>query len=249
MVNKKIKKITVTLLAALFWLGVWELTAFAVDLGFIIPRVGETVLALLSLVGKASFWKSVSASLFRVLLGFVLGVIIGILLAFLCNKFYVIHALISPIMKIIKATPVASFILVLWFLIGSESVPVAIALLMVAPIIWQNLIDGFASIDNTLDEVCSVFQVSYLKKLKILIVPTLLNFLLPALVSACGLAWKSGIAAEIITYTENSLGRDILNAKNYFESAEMFALTIVVILLSILIEKLLRLTVKAVRKA
>lgn len=228
----------------LFWLAVWEITALIIDLEFVFPRLSDTFVALILLLGEGDFWISIALSLGRIILGFVIGVILGIALSLLCNLSSVVNSVISPIMTVIKATPVASFILVLWFIIGSGSVPIAIACLMVMPIIWQNLSDGYKATDKNLEEVCLVFSIDYLTKLRILIIPTLAKFLLPAMLSASGLAWKAGIAAEIIAYTENSLGRDILNAKNSFESAEMFAITVVVALLSIGIERGIKILLK-----
>ena len=242
--SRTVKSLIKGAFVLLFWLAVWEIAALIIDLEFVFPRVSDTFIALILLLGEGDFWISIALSLGRIILGFVIGVILGIALSLLCNLSSVVNSVISPIMTVIKATPVASFILVLWFIIGSGSVPIAIACLMVMPIIWQNLSDCYKATDKNLEEVCLVFSIDYLTKLRILIIPTLAKFLLPAMLSASGLAWKAGIAAEIIAYTENSLGRDILNAKNSFESAEMFAITVVVALLSIGIERGIKILLK-----
>ena len=111
---------------------------------------------------------------------------------------------------------------------------------MVAPIVWQNLEEGFLSIDKELDEVCKIYSVSPKKRLKILIFPTLIKYLIPSVLTSAGLSWKAGIAAEIISYTSNSIGKEIYLAKAYFESGKMFAWTIIVVFLSILIEYLIK---------
>ena len=56
-------------------------------------------------------------------------------------------------------------------------------------------------------------------------------------VSAMGLAWKSGIAAEVLSQPSLAIGTNLYNSKVYLETAELFAWTLVVILLSLLIEK------------
>lgn len=241
-----VKKASRFLIALLFWLTVWELSALIVDLEFIFPRISNTFCALLQLIFTKEFWISIILSLLRIIYGLILGVIIGIIAAFICNKYKFGEAIISPAMTVIKSTPVASVIMLLWFIIGSKSVPIAIALLMVTPIIWQNVLDGFNAIEKDLSEVCDVFRFSAFKRLRILTIPTLTRFLLPAIATASGLAWKSGVAAEIITYTEKSIGKEIIDAKNGFDGAEMFALTLCVIVLSVLIEKIIKVSVKAV---
>ena len=236
--KKTIKNALYTLISVAFWLIVYELFARRVDLGFIIPGLKDTVTEFLKLFMDIEFYKSVLTSLLRIVTGYALGAVLGIILALISFALRPVNYLLSPLMTTLKATPVASFILVIWFLLGGHIVPIAIALIMVMPIIYQNLIDGQKAIDPKLTEVCSVYNIGYMRRLKILIFPTLMKFLIPGLVTSCGLAWKSGIAAEIICYTKDSLGQSIVDAKNYFESARMFALTAVVIILSIIIEKL-----------
>ena len=138
----------------------------------------------------------------------------------------------------------ASFIMILWILLGAESVPVAIAVLMVMPIVWQNCIDGYRSLDPMLSEVTALYRVPFFKRLRIFIIPSLMRYLLPALVSAFGFSWKAGIAAEIIAYTARSIGREISNAKNFFYGAEMYAWTLTVILLSLFFEKIIHLLIE-----
>ena len=227
-----------SVLGVAFWLILYELFSNRIDLGFILPGLKETFIEFFALFGDAEFYKSVYSSLFRIVIGYALGSVLGIILALLSFRIKLIYYTLSPLMTVIKATPVASFILVIWFLLGGHLVPIAIALIMVMPIIYQNLMDGQSAIDPALSEVCNVYRVSYPRKLRILIFPTLMKFLVPGLIASCGLAWKSGIAAEIICYTKGSLGQSIVDAKNYFESARMFAVTAVVIILSIIIEKL-----------
>jgi NitT/TauT family transport system permease protein len=107
---------------------------------------------------------------------------------------------------------------------------------MVMPIIWQNLCDGFSAIDKNLSEVCDVFEFSRKKRIKLLVLPTLQKYFTPAFLTSIGLAWKSGIAAEIISYTKNSIGKNILDSKNVFDGDVMLAWTLTVVLLSLVLE-------------
>ncbi len=236
------------MIAALFWIGVWQTLALILDLGFVFPRFDDTVVKFFGLLITGSFWMTILLSLLRILLGFLIGALLGCLLAPLTHHIEIARAIISPAMTVIRSTPVASFILVLWCLIGKSFVPTAIGVLMVAPIVWQNLMDGYGAVSRELDEVCFIYRLSTMKKIRLLVLPTLMKFLLPALVTASALAWKSGIAAEIIVYAKNSIGREITDAKNFFESELMFAWTIAVVLLSILIELLIKRLGKVVQK-
>ena len=70
-------------------------------------------------------------------------------------------------------------------------------------------------------------------------VPTVLPYFRSALTSALGLGWKAGIAAEVLTVPQRSIGKMIYESKLYLESTSLFAWTLTVILLSLLIERIL----------
>ena len=139
-------------------------------------------------------------------------------------------------MAVVKATPVASFIILLLLFLGPVKVPSLITFLIVLPIIWTNLDQGFDSIDPQLAEVAKMYRFSLSKRLRVLIFPSIKPYFLSACKTAIGLAWKAGVAAEIIAMPPNTIGTMIGEAKLYIMSAEMFAWTLTVVLLSIAIE-------------
>jgi NitT/TauT family transport system permease protein len=59
-----------------------------------------------------------------------------------------------------------------------------------------------------------------------------------ACVTALGMAWKSGVAAEVLCQPRKAIGTQLYYAKIYLETENLFAWTAVVVLLSILMEKL-----------
>ncbi len=76
--------------------------------------------------------------------------------------------------------------------------------------------------------------------------PALLPYLLTACVNAVGVAWKSGVAAEIIGLPSRSIGEHLYEAKLYLDTANLFAWTLSIILVSLLTEKI---SLYLVRKA
>ncbi len=244
----KTKKILINLAVFAFWLCVWEICARFIDLEFVLPTVTATASALLTLMGTKEFYITVLSSLIRIFASFILGVIAAIILAILSIKFKAFKVMIMPLMTVAKSTPVAVIILILWLMIGGANVPGAVAILMVLPVVWQNLIDGYDSIDNGLDEVCKIYEFGFLKRMKILVLPAVLKFFFPAIITASGLAWKAGIAAEVICITKNSIGKEIYNAKYILDGPNMFAYTIFVLILSYVIEKAIRFLVERMKR-
>jgi NitT/TauT family transport system permease protein len=176
-------------------------------------------------------------TLLRVCFGLLLGIILGVGLGILAHTSSIVHSILSPFITVIRSTPVASFIVVLWVIFSGDVLSVFVAFLMVMPIIWQSTVDGFNSIDKSLEEVALIFRFGYMKRLRLIVFPALLKFLLPSIITSVGLAWKAEIAAEIIAYTKNSIGQEINDAKYFMETPRVFAWTVIVILFSIILER------------
>ena len=64
-------------------------------------------------------------------------------------------------------------------------------------------------------------------------------FFKSAAVTALGMAWKAGIAAEVLCTPDGTVGKMIAHAKRDIETAELFAWTIAVVAVCFLFEKLL----------
>ena len=232
------------LLPIAFWCAIWQLFALRVNNMFILPDIKHTFIALKELLLSAKSYKIIGNSIIRVLSGLLLGTTLGIVLAVVSCKIKGIYYILSPLMSVIKSTPVASFILILWIYFSGNGLPVIVGVLMVLPIVWQNVLDGYASIDKDLLEVATVFEFSYKKKLTLLFVPAIRKYLTPAIITASGLAWKAEIAAEIIGYTKKSIGQYINDAKYDHNTATVFAWSLIVILLSVILEKITKLLLR-----
>lgn len=243
-----IKEILIGSAILLFWLVIWQLVALTVGVDYVFPSIFSTLKAFVNILGTKVFYVSVTLSVLRILAGFGIGLLVGFCLALLCSHSMIAERLTSPVMRVLKSTPVASFIIILWMMIGGKNVPIAISTIMVLPIIWQNTLDGFSSVDPQLQELAVIYEFGYLKRLRLIVMPTVFRFLLPGIVTSSGLAWKAGIAAEIICMTKNSIGKEIYDSKFILDGPTMFAWTLVVVILSVCIEKIIKLITERIKR-
>lgn len=182
------------------------------------------------------FYIVTGRSLSNILLGTLSAILCACILVVVTSKIRFVHELIHPVMAVVKATPVASFIILSLLFLGPVKVPAFITFLIVLPIVWTNLDQGVKSIDPQLSEVVEMYRFSLSKRLRVLIFPSIKPYFLSACKTAIGLAWKAGVAAEIIAMPRDTIGTMIGEAKLYIMSAEMFAWTLTVVLLSLVIE-------------
>lgn len=240
MQSKALRFLLRFVLPLVFWLSIWQCSALLVNRSFFLPTVPETLSALVDILLSENFFTIVSLTLLRIFSGLILGIILGLALGISAFKSQMVYSLLSPIISVIKATPVASVIILLWISMNGNTLSVLIALLMVLPIIWQNVYDGLSSVDRELSELTYAYEFSFIKKMKILVMPALSSYLIPAVITATGLAFKSEIAAEIIAGVRDSIGQMIYHSKDVLDTAAVFAWTIVGIFFSIIFEKLTR---------
>ena len=242
------KKIAQGLLAAAFWVAVWGLLAFWVDKELFLPSPLAVGKALVSLVPTGTFWNIVGLSLLRVIMGYLPGVLLGTVGGILTAKIKILDWLFSPLLTVVRATPVASFIMLTLLFLGRETVPPFIVFLMVLPIVWANVSEGLKTVDRGLKEVCDLYGLSFSRKMKILYMPHCMPYFSAGVMTSLGLAWKAGIAAEVLCTPKASIGKMVYDARVYLESAEVFAWTMVVVLLSLVLEQILKYFLKRGQK-
>lgn len=234
-VQKSIK----ILLPLVLWLGVWQLFAWQVDQSLLLPGPWEVLERLCRLAGTGEFWATCLVSLGRVFLGGAIGALMGVAVAVLSAWRAPVGWALSPLMKIVRATPVASFILLIWLWCSSNWVPVVIAALMSAPVVWSATAQGIESVDEKLLELARAYRFDPWKTARLVYIPSARSAVAAGCRTAMGLAWKAGVAAEALSRPRLALGTQVYNAKVYLETADLFAWTAAVVALSFLLERAL----------
>ena len=232
--KNKVHKITAVLLALLFW----QIVAMILNRSFLLSSPVEVVKALFELGGKNVFWMGLGKSIFKILLGFVAGGGVGMFLAGLSHRFKLFEIYISPYIMVIRSVPVASFVIIILIGLGSEALSVLVCFFMVMPIFYANILEGLKSVDIKMLEMAKIFEIGKKAKFIYIYLPALESFLISAAVASIGIAFKSGIAAEVIGRPKNTLGFFLFDAKVYLETAKVFAITLIVILCSAVFERL-----------
>ncbi len=232
-----LKKFTIKAAVAALWLVLWQLVCFFVDMELLVVSPLTVLKRLTQLAATADFWKYSLGSLGRITEGFLLGSATGAVLAMLCHKSAFAREFFSPAITLIKSTPVASFIILALVWLTGQRVPVFISFLMVLPVVYGNVFQGIREVDPKLIEMAKVYGMNRQKRVTKIYIPSVLPYLMAACRTALGLSWKAGVAAEVIGVTKDSIGRQLYYSKIYLETADLFAWTAVVIIMSVALEK------------
>ena len=232
------KKRLVTVACVLFWLAVWQAGAMLLGQELLLVSPVRAVGRLLELIPTEGFLRSVAFSSGRILGGFGLGLVCGTLLALLAWKAGFVRTLLSPLVAAVKAVPVASITVLALVWVSSRNLSVLVTFLIALPVVYSNMLESLGSLDPKLTEMAELYHVSGWKRFAGVYLSQLLPGFRSAAKLAIGLSWKSGAAAEVIGIPSGSIGEKLYEAKVYLETADLFAWTIAVVILSWLSERL-----------
>lgn len=229
-----------------FWIVVWQVLSERVGQKILLPSPSNVAKSLLALIQTSDFRISVVNSFAGILSGFFSALAIGVASAVLAGFVKPIKILLSPFMSVMKSVPVASFVILSLIWLDTAELSSFVAFVMVVPIIYINVLSGIDSRDEKMLEMAKVFRLSPLKKLGYVYLPSVLPFFKSGCTVALGLCWKAGVAAELIGVPSGTIGEQLYFSKIYFDTAELFAWTIVIVLISVLFEKIFMLVLNAI---
>lgn len=234
---KYLKRFAVGAAVLAFWIAIWYIAALAIGNPLIFPTPHETAMRLCTLVLLPEFRKITLLSFLRITIGILTAIPAAFIFATVCTKFKVAKRMFEPAVLLMKSTPVVSFILIAIFIFERELIPSAITFVMIFPVLYRNVCEGIVQAPGDLLEMARVFRISWILKLKSIYLPSVMPYFYSALATSVGLAIKAGIAAEVVAYIPDSIGKKLSDAKSYMEPADLLAWTAVIIILSLLLEK------------
>lgn len=223
--------------AIAFWLAVWEIASLLIGEELFLPPPISVLEALVASAVDLSFWSAVLFTIERIILGFIISLSSAVILAFLSYRWRILGILLEPIVKVVRATPVASIVILILVWVRSRNLSVVISFMMVFPVVYQNVLKGLCDTDRNLIEMADAYRIRTLKRIRYIYLPYLVPYLESAISISLGLAWKSGIAAEVIGLPDGSIGERVYEAKIYLSMPDLFASTVTVIILAFVFER------------
>lgn len=232
----------------LFWVSIWQIAALMIHNRILLVSPVEVVGRIARLLVDQTFWHSIILSSFNIMSGFFIAMAGGLVLAAAASRIHLLYVIIEPLVKAMRSIPVASFIVLALILFSSKYLSVFVAFTVAFPIIFQSVFDGIAMKSEALHELTTVFRIPYLRGVRYLGFFEILPVLKTACKTTVGMSWKAGVAAELIGIPKSSIGEQLQQAKVYLETGELFAWTVVIILLSLVFDRLINGVLKGIQK-
>lgn len=233
----------------LFWMGLWFLASFFVNSPLFFPGPLDVLGALARLIFEGDFYLRLASSSLRILAGFLLAFLMGVGLAHLSWRRPSLEAYLRPPVQVMRAIPMASFVILALFWLAPIRLSLVIPFVVVFPLIYTNALEGFRSTPVSMLEMARVFRLPSREVFRAILLPSAFPQVLAGAETGMGLAWKSGVTAEIIAMAAPSIGGALFDAKLYLDLSGLLAWTLVLLLVAALFQKLFRTLLQVTMKA
>lgn len=250
MKDKKVKLLNLILPIAsiLAIIVVWIVAYYAVGNDSIMPSFSETLVTFFSLFAKGEFYLALGGTLLRTIISFVVSFVLAFGLALLSYKVWWVKRVLSPIVSIVRVLPTIAVVLLLLVWTNSFIAPIIVAMLVVFPTTYTGVESVLSSIDEKQLEMCKVFGVDEKTVLKKVKIPQILPSTINIAGTALSLTLKLMVAAEVLSYTTDSIGNYLQLAKLYDNTVIMMALVLVTVVIGVVIEMVFSLISKKAGK-
>ena len=227
----------------LFWF-IWTLA----DDNIFFPKINEVLVDIGKLLSDGKNLLIILYTLIKVICLIIASFIVSLLLAILSYKSVSFRSFISPLVVIMRSTPVASVILILILLVGSKYAPFVISLLVIIPIAYESIYSAFKSIDTDIIDETRLMSNINLKIIISVFIPIVANLLISAILSCFGLCLKVLVMSEVLTQGNMTIGGNIQLAKATIDITRVFSWSIVLVIIVLVVEFVIKIVEKKIVK-
>ena len=212
-------------LAAL--VGIWQLAFEAgVKPPYALPSPSKVGEVLWGTVQDGRAFEAIWTSLSRGAVGFAMSLVLGTLLGLAMWWSRWLRAAIGPIVSGLQSLPSVAWVpaAIIWFGLSNAAI-YTVVLLGAVPSIANGLLGGLKQVPPLFDRVGRVLGLSSLARTRFVLLPAALPGYLGGLRQGWAFAWRSLMAAELITYSP-ALGQGLGQLLNLGRELSQMSLVI-----------------------
>lgn len=230
------------------WLILWQLASWAIGNPLLFCGPVEALEALLHDVITPASWLTIGWSAGRIAAGFALACILGLALGGIAGRSEVARAFLAPALHAMKSTPIVCVIALLLVWCGSGlATSIAVGLVVLPPFYFA-MLEAHSAADPAIGQMLDAFCVRGWRRSLFVRWPQAAPFVRAAARTSTGMAWKAGVACELIGLPALSIGEQIYLGKLSLDMASIVAWTVVIIALGWLSERIVIAIVDAASK-
>lgn len=207
----------------------------------IFPSPYEVLLSFLSILISKAFLQSVINTVKTVFISFAIAFIPALAFGILSKFVKPVYIIMDKVSGIVRSIPSVSIILTALLLLPVSVTPVIICFFVVFPVLYTNIAEGLASVDEKLLEMAKIYQIGKRKITLGIYIPSLYSFLIAGVRSGLGLNFKIVVTAEVFNFiNQNTIGAQMYMHKINIDIAGIIVWTVIVIAIALLFDFFLK---------
>ncbi len=227
------------LLSAILLIVLWTVLSSLINKDVLLPSPLSVMKEMLTIVTGPAFLSALLYSILRALAAVFCSFVIALVLASAAFRLKGLRSFLEPLYVVFKSVPTVTVIVLALIWLGKERAAVLIVMLVVLPIHYSNILNGFDHIDADLLKETDTYEDRYFLKLWRIYLPLIRPDLFETLRSTLSLGFKIVIMAEMFAQTRIGIGHELYFLRANLDTAGVFAWTILIVLCSYLFDAVL----------
>ncbi len=229
--------------AVAFFVLVWVVVvALNVKPTYVLPPPSEVWTTFLDYWSQGAVREAVWNSLRRAAVGFAVSVVVGTALGLMLARFRFVRTAIGPLVSGLQSLPSVAWVpaAIIWFGLTDAAI-YAVVLLGAAPSIANGLLAGVQQVPPLYLRVGRVLGASGFTAIRHVVLPAAMPGYLAGLRQGWAFAWRSLMAAELITYSPSlgtSLGQLLQTGRELSDMSLVVTAILMILVVGIGIELL-----------
>ncbi|WP_244971409.1 ABC transporter permease [Paramicrobacterium chengjingii] len=234
--TKRSKLLTLNVISVVGGIAIWWTLALT---GFQFPTPPEVIEKGVQLWTSGLLQKDLTASLGRVLTGFILGSALAIPVGFLMGWYTIGRGLFEPWIQFFRTIPPLALLPLVLVLLGIGEVPKIFVIFLAAFLVCViSTYQGVVSVDRTLINAARVLGAKDGTIFARVVVPASTPFILVGMRTGLGSSWATLVAAELLA-APAGLGYRMQQAQLYYDLATIFVGIVCIGILGLVMDRLL----------
>ncbi len=234
------KTIGYGLLSIALLLLIWQVASMRVLVSDILPSPHVVGSTLWRLLGDGTTYTIIGRTFFRLIIALLIASVTGILLGLSAALSQTVDAFLQPVVTILRTIPVASIIVIAIIYLEPSNAVYLITFLMLFPILHEATKQGVKNINPTILDAVALEEHRFHFVVWRIHLPLTFPFIKTAFLQGVGLGFKVLVMAEFIGQVSPSIGRSLNYADMTMRYDLVFAWTIIIIVLVMIMEIVIR---------
>lgn len=231
MTQSSLKNKKYLIIANIIILLIWQSMAIIIDNRLLMPSFFDVLISLFNLIFEVNFMQLIVSSIIRCVQSFIISIFIAALLAIGSYYSKFIYNLLYPIILFIKAIPTMAFIVLILIWTSKDFAPIIIGVVISFPIFYDAILNTLLNINKDLIQMCKVYKISNIDKIKAIIIPSIIIELKKVINSTLALIFKVVISGEVYAQPKYGIGSMIQLEKMQLNTAAVIAWMIIITLI------------------